>query len=68
MINTRLIKERMEQLGLTQTNVAEALGVAQPTASQKINGIRPIDLDEAKKLADVLRITDADYGAYFFSM
>ena len=39
MINTRKIKSRMCELGLTQKDVANALHIAQPTANQKINNI-----------------------------
>lgn len=67
MINANKIKGRMKELGLVQKDVAEKLGIAAPTASQKINGIRPMDLDEARKLAILLEIPDSEFGAYFFA-
>jgi predicted transcriptional regulator len=68
MINTRKIKGRMQELGVLQADVAKTLGLAEPTVSQKINGKRPMDLDEAKKLAQMLNIDKCDFGAYFFSI
>lgn len=66
MLNPRKIKGRMTERGLTQKDVAKALNIAPATASQKINGIRPLYLDEASKLADLLCIEKGTFGEYFF--
>ena len=67
MPNTQLLKERMREKEITQKDVAEALGIAAPTVSQKINGVRPIDLDEARALATLLGIESGEFGRYFFA-
>lgn len=67
MINTELIKNRMRELNLTQTDVAVVLGVKKPTANQKINRVRGISLDEANKLAHLLQLTDEEFKLYFFA-
>ena len=51
MINSNKIKGRMVELGITQKDVAITLNIAPPTVSQKINNVRPMDLDEAEALA-----------------
>lgn len=66
MINTNKIKGRLAELDLTQKDVAKALKIAQPTANQKINNIRPMDLNEAEKLAVLLRIKPEEFQSYFF--
>lgn len=66
MINSGKIKGRIIELGLNQAEVAKMIGIAQATLSQKINNIRPMDLDEADKLATVLSIPPDEYNAYFF--
>ena len=66
MINTNKIKARIIELGYTQKDGADCIGVAQPTFSQKINNIRPMDVDEADKLAVWLGIPNDEYGVYFF--
>lgn len=66
MINTNKIKGRMAELQITQKDVAKSLGLAQPTVNQKINNIRPMDLDEAEKLSDLLCIKPEDFAVYFF--
>lgn len=67
MINTNKIKGRMRELDITQADVAKALNIAQPTANQKINNARPFDLEEAEKLALLLKIDPGEFGTYFFA-
>ncbi|MBQ7534106.1 MAG: helix-turn-helix transcriptional regulator [Stomatobaculum sp.] len=67
MPNTQLIKERMNEKGIQQKDFAEALGIAAPTVSQKINGVRPMNLDEARKIAAMLGIYSGEFGRYFFA-
>ena len=67
MPNAQMIKERMHEKGISQKDVAAALGIAAPTVSQKINGIRPMALDEARTLAEMLEIESGEFGRYFFA-
>lgn len=67
MLNGNKIKGRMRELGIVQADVAKRLNVAEATVSLKLNGKRPMDLDEAKELADMLNISNEQFGAYFFS-
>ena len=67
MVNSAKLKGRIVELGLTQAEIARNLKVAQPTINQKINNIRPMDLDEAEALAGLLKIDKADFAAYFFT-
>lgn len=66
MVNSQRIKNRLYELKLTQKDAAIAMNVAQPTACQKINNLRPMDLEEAEKLSNLLNIDSADFGSYFF--
>lgn len=66
MLNTRKIKARMVELDLTQKDIAEALNIAPATASQKLNGIRPLYLHEAQIIADLLRVEKESFSDYFF--
>lgn len=67
MLNVNKIKGRMAELELVQADVAKALNIAQPTACQKLNGVRPMDLNEAEKLAKLLRLDETQFGEYFFA-
>lgn len=67
MLNVDKVRGRLAELRLTQKDVADALGIATPTASQKLNRVRPMDLDEAEKLASLLRLDDSQFGEYFFA-
>ncbi len=67
LINTNKIKGRMVEMQITQKDVANFLGLAQPTVNQKINNIRPMNLNEAEKISDLLNITPEEFAIYFFS-
>lgn len=67
MINSNKIKGRMAELGITQKDVSKALDIAPPTVSQKINNVRPMDLNEAEALAKMLKIQPGEFAKYFFS-
>lgn len=66
MINTNKIKGRMAELQLTQRDVAESLQIAQSTVNQKINNVRPMDLEEAEKICNLLKIQPTEFQLYFF--
>lgn len=66
MINSKKIKDRLKYLGLRQSDVAEALGLKPPTANQKINNVRPLGLEEAEKLAELLKLDDSEFREFFF--
>jgi transcriptional regulator with XRE-family HTH domain len=66
LINSKKMKGRMVEMGITQKDIAKELGVAAPTVSQKINNVRPMDLAEAEKIADLLNISDNEFREYFF--
>ena len=57
----------MAELNLTQKDVAKALDIAASTASQKLNRVRPLDLDEAEKLAKLLDLKNEQFAEYFFA-
>lgn len=67
MLNVSKVRARMFELKITQKDVAAALGIALPTASQKLSRVRPMNLDEAEKLATLLRLDDKQFGEYFFT-
>ena len=67
MVNSDKIKGRMREMRVTQKDVANALKIAQPTANQKINNVRPFDLSEAELLANLLKIENSDFASYFFN-
>ena len=67
LINSNKLKGRLVEKGLTQKDVADILGIAQPTVNQKINNVRPMDLNEAEKLAELLDIKPAEFQRYLLN-
>jgi len=65
MVNTNKLKGRLVEKGYKQADAANHLEMAQPTFNQKINNIRPMDLDEAERLAEFLDITNEEFPSFF---
>lgn len=67
MINTNRLKAKIVEHGLTQLEVAKLLDISQATLSLKLNNARPMDLDEAEKLSEILGIMPEEFCSYFFT-
>lgn len=68
MIDTDKIRGRMAEMRLTQKDIAQkdVWDCALPTVSLKLNGKRPISLSEANALAELLKLSEHEYYAFFF--
>lgn len=60
MIDTRKVRARMLLLGLTQPDVANAMGINVATFNQKINNKRRIYMDEYLKLCEILKLNTTE--------
>ena len=67
MINTDKLKGLMREKRVTQSELAEKIGIKPCTFNQKLNGKRNMSLEEAEVIAEVLGIDMSDFGKYFFS-
>lgn len=67
MVNTNKLKSRLVEMGYTQKDLAEELGIATATMNQKLNNVRPLKLSEAYTIANFLKILDSDFKSYFFA-
>lgn len=64
MINANKIRARIVELGMTQQQVAEKIGMSAKTFSLKMNNGK-FGLDEAERMIDVLKIEKPE--PYFFA-
>ncbi len=62
--NTRLLKGRIVEKGLTDGQVAQAIGVSRQTFSKKVNNLVDFKASEILALCDLLGIEEKD--RYFF--
>lgn len=67
MVNTLKLRGRIREKGLTQKDVAEMLNVSETTVGAKINNKRPITLDEADKISEILGISDGEFVSFFLT-
>lgn len=63
--NTNLLKGRIAEKGLTQSKVAESIGITYQSFSDKLNNKSHFKVSEIIKLCKVLDISDKD--KYFFA-
>lgn len=66
MVNSKKIKNRIKELGLTHSFLVDKLGIAQATLTQKINNMRSTKLEEAFIVSEILQISDIEFKTYFF--
>lgn len=64
MINANRIRGRIAEMGMTQKQVAEKIGMSEKTFSIKMNNGK-FGLDEADKMIEVLKIEEPE--KYFFN-
>lgn len=65
MIDVANLRRRMGELKLTEKQVASKAGIS--GCRLKLQGTIPLTLAEAEKLAQILKISDSEFGEYFFS-
>lgn len=67
MFNANKVRGKLAEMQLTQKDVAKVWNCSLPTVSQKLNGLRPLFLDEAVSLANLLDLTDQEKVDIFFA-
>lgn len=67
MVNSEKVKQRMKMLGITQTDLADKLSMSMPGLSLKLNNKRPLLLEEAEAISQILEIKDKEFRSYFFA-
>lgn len=55
-MNTLKLKGKIAEKGKTQTELAKSLNLSVQSFNAKLNGRAKFDIDEAKKLVDILEI------------
>lgn len=66
MVNTRKVKARVIELGLTQKDIAKDMGLDYTALNLKLNNKRRLYIDEVGKLCKILKIgTKEDLHDYF---
>lgn len=67
MTNSNELRAAMTRKGMTQEQVAEALGVTTATLNYKINNKREFKTSEVKALVDLLEIPKENIDKIFFA-
>lgn len=67
MVETRKLKGKLVELGLTVADLAEALGVSQGSVYRKLKDPDKITVRDARAIAQTLRLTAEETQAIFFA-
>lgn len=65
MINTTEVKKRMLDYGVSNAQLAKAVGVTDTYMSSVVNGKRTLTLCVAEKIQETLEIPNELFGYYF---
>lgn len=67
MVNTLKLRAVILERGMTQEQVAGALGVSAPTLNCRINNKVEFKVSEVKKIQEILNLTDEEVRLIFFA-
>lgn len=67
MIDVNKLKGAIVEKGKNQQDVAEAIGIARSTFYRKMKNGGDFSIEEAKKMAEFIPLTDAEAIAIFFN-
>jgi transcriptional regulator with XRE-family HTH domain len=67
MVNTELLKKTIESKGLKIGFIADSLGISRQAFDLKVNNKIPLKIPEAKKIADILRLTPDEINDIFLA-
>ena len=67
MTNTELLREKMEQSGYKLRFIAMKAGLTYQGLLNKLNNVREFKASEIKALCDLLKLSETERTAIFFS-
>ena len=60
------LNEKIKEIGIPKTVIADKIGISTQSLHLKLTGKRDFKISEAKKLGEVLRLTNAEKSSIFF--
>ncbi len=66
MTNTNKLKGRITEKGYTLSEFSEIIGMSRPSMRKRINALADFKLSELERICEVLEISKAEIGEYFF--
>lgn len=65
-MNLKLLNEKIENINIPISTIAEKMGVSRQTLQQKLVGKRRFKSSEADNISDILRLTNHEKTRIFF--
>lgn len=66
-VNVNKLKGKIVEKGMNVETVAERIGVDRSSLYRKLNNFEKITIGDARKLKDVLELSDEEASAIFFA-
>ena len=66
-MNTKLLKEKIEEIHIPLSSIAERRGISRNTLYLKLSGKRPLKMSEATKIGEILRLTNKEKTDIFLA-
>ena len=66
-VNVNKLKGRIVEKGMNVETVAKRIGIERSSLYRKLNNFEKITIGEARKLKDVLELSDEEASAIFFA-
>lgn len=67
MVNTRLLRGKIEEKGMNISEVAAKMGVDKATLYRRIQNSETFTIGEVGKITEILRLTNEEAVSIFFS-
>lgn len=66
-MNLEYLNNRIDEIKIPITTIAERMGISRQSLYLKIKGEREFKVSEVTKLCDILRLTDEEKNSVFFA-
>lgn len=65
-MNLTLLNEKIEEINIPLTTIAEKMGISRRTLYLKLSGKSVFKMSEANNISDILRLTNSEKSSIFF--
>lgn len=65
-MNLVLLNEKIQEISIPKTVIADKMGISTQSLYLKLSGKRVFKTTEANKISDILRLTNAERTSIFF--
>ncbi|MBP5379692.1 MAG: toxin-antitoxin system, antitoxin component, Xre family protein [Ruminococcus sp.] len=65
-MNLELLKDKIEEINIPITTIANKMGISRQSLNLKLKGSRRFKMSEANSISEILRLTNRERTSIFF--